>query len=563
MESKTIRIVDDGTAVKRAETWYRALFEEARDAILVLELPPEGPPIIRDANTEALRMHGYSRGELIGKPISFLDAEDDSASLIAKRSRRLQGTEGAIFEVRYRRKDGSVFVAEASVRSAAIGGKRLAIDISRDITERKKAEAYGEMGREVLQILNESGDLRDSIRRVIAALKTRTGFDAVGIRLQDGDDFPYFAQKGFSKDFLLTENTLVERAAGGGLCRDRDGNAYLECTCGLIISGKTDPANPLFTPGGSFWTNDSLPLLDIPPGEDPRLHPRNLCIHQNYASVALIPIRNRDRIVGLIQLNDRCRGGFSRDTVELMEGIASHIGAALMRKRVEESLRESEEALRAMLSEKKVLLKEVHHRVKNNLQVMSSLISLQADSLSDERLQGVLSDVRGRIITMALMHEKLYQTDDLAKLNFGEYAASLLQYLWRAHGSAAEKVRLNMSFAPLILPAEMAVHCGLILNELASNAIKHAFPSGTESGTESVTGCEVSVALDHDPATGAICLRVSDNGVGLPADLEWRQSSSLGLRLVQMLAGQMRGSVQLGPGSDLGLGTEFQVNFKA
>ena len=221
-------------------------------------------------------------------------------------------------------------------------------------------------------------------------------------------------------------------------------------------------------------------------------------------------------------------------------------------------MRESEEALRAMLSEKKVLLKEVHHRVKNNLQVMSSLVSLQADSLVDERLQGVLSDVRGRIMTMALMHEKLYQTDDLAKLNFGEYAASLLQYLWRAHGSAAEKVRLNMSFAPLILPTEMAVHCGLILNELASNTIKHAFPSGTESGT----GCEVSVASGYDPDTGTVSLRVRDNGVGLPADLEWRQSSTLGLRLVQMLAGQMRGTVQTGPGSDLGLGTEFQVIFK-
>ena len=232
-------------------------------------------------------------------------------------------------------------------------------------------------------------------------------------------------------------------------------------------------------------------------------------------------------------------------------------------KRAEESLRESEEALRVMLSEKEVLLKEVHHRVKNNLQVISSLISLQADSLADSRLQEGLRDVRDRVQTIALVHEMLYQADDLARLDFAEYATSLLQYLWRSHGTAAEKVRLNLSFAPLLLPVEAAVHCGLILNELVSNAIKHAFPNGTGSGTESVTGCEVSVALDHDPATGAICLRVSDNGVGLPADLEWRQSSSLGLRLVQMLAGQMRGTVQTGPGPDLGLGTEFQVNFKA
>jgi PAS domain S-box-containing protein len=113
------------------------------------------------------------------------------------------------------------------------------------ITERKRAEAYREMVREVLQILNDPGDLRDSIQRVLAAMKTRTGFDAVGIRLQDGDDFPYFAQDGFPKDFLVTENTLTERGADGGLCRNKDGSVSLECTCGLVISGKTDPDNPI------------------------------------------------------------------------------------------------------------------------------------------------------------------------------------------------------------------------------------------------------------------------------------------------------------------------------
>ena len=205
------------------------------------------------------------------------------------------------------------------------------------------------MGRAVLQILNEPGDLLDSIRRVLVELKTRTGFDAVGIRLQEGDDFPYLAQEGFSSDFLLTENTLIERAKDGGVCRDKDGNVSLECTCGLIISGKTDPANPHFTPGGSAWTNDSSLFLDIPPDKDPRLHPRNQCIHQGYASMALVPIRNMDRIVGLIQFNDRRKGRFTLDTVELLEGIASHIGVALMRKRAEEKTASSEALLNATL----------------------------------------------------------------------------------------------------------------------------------------------------------------------------------------------------------------------
>jgi PAS domain S-box-containing protein len=213
-------------------------------------------------------------------------------------------------------------------------------------------------------------------------------------------------------------------------------------------------------------------------------------------------------------------------------------------------LKQAEEQLRASLAEKEVLIKEVHHRVKNNLQIISSLVSLQADSMTDEKLKGVLSDVRDRVRTMALVHEKLYQTEELARLDFAEYAPSLLNYLWSAHGASTAKISLDMMFSPLILPVETAVNCGLILNELASNAIKHAFPDGG--------GGEVTVTLDHDPATGAVCLRVRDNGIGLSADLDRRKSATLGLRLVHMLAGQMRGTVQTGPGP----GTEFQIRFK-
>jgi len=215
------------------------------------------------------------------------------------------------------------------------------LGINRDITDLKRAEAYREMAREILQMLNEPGDLPIMIQRVLAVLKTRTGFDAVGIRLQDGEDYPYVAQMGFSPDFLLTENTLIGRTSDGGVCRNPDGHVSLECTCGLVISGKTDPANPLFTRGGSCWTNHSFPLLDLPPGADPRYRPRNTCIHQGFASVALVPIHVKDRIVGLLQFNDRRTGCFSLDTVEQFEGIASLIGAALMRTRADDQLKQA------------------------------------------------------------------------------------------------------------------------------------------------------------------------------------------------------------------------------
>jgi HD-GYP domain-containing protein (c-di-GMP phosphodiesterase class II) len=184
-------------------------------------------------------------------------------------------------------------------------------------------------------MLNEPGDADDSIQRLVAAIKTGTGFDAVGIRLREGEGFPYLASEGFSEGHLLSENELVMHNEAGEACRDENGDVVLECTCGLVLSGKGDP---LLSPGGSFWTSDSLPLLDLAPGEDPRIHPRNLCILEGFASVALVPIRDKERIVGLIHLADRRKDCFNGETVQLLEGIAIHIGEAMTRKRAEERL---------------------------------------------------------------------------------------------------------------------------------------------------------------------------------------------------------------------------------
>jgi PAS domain S-box-containing protein len=212
-------------------------------------------------------------------------------------------------------------------------------------------------------------------------------------------------------------------------------------------------------------------------------------------------------------------------------------------------LKLAEERTQAQLAEKEVMLREIHHRVKNNLQVISSLVSLQADTLVDPRMRAQLNEVRDRVRSMALVHEKLYQTADLAQLDFADYAASLMQSLWRSHGAPAEKVRLDLAVTPVTLPIEAAIPCGLILNELASNALKHGFPDGRAG--------QVTVGLSYNPETREVCLLVRDNGVGLAPGLEWRQSRSLGLRLVQLLAGQLRGTVATGSGP----GAEFKVVF--
>ena len=217
-----------------------------------------------------------------------------------------------------------------------------------DITEAKQNTKYRDLTREILQILNEPGDIKSSIRRTIDVLKERTGFDAVGIRMQKGNDFPYLDQSGFSNDFLLTENSLIEPDKKGKVCSDKNGNIKLACACGLVLSGNGDPDDPFVTDGGSWWTNDSSLIPDIPSNKDTRFHPRKQCIVHGYNSIALIPIRDNDEIVGLIQFNDFRKGVFNFNKIEFLEGIASHIGAAYMRKLAEERLRKNEELLRTI-----------------------------------------------------------------------------------------------------------------------------------------------------------------------------------------------------------------------
>jgi hypothetical protein len=233
-------------------------------------------------------------------------------------------------------------------------GQRI-LELERSKNESSRTEHYQFMAARILEILNSPDALRDSVKTILSVIKRETGFDAVGIRLRGGDDYPYFHQIGFAHDFLLAENSLIARDSNGGFCKDKSGNIDLECTCGLVILGKTDPKNPLFTEGGSVWTNNSLQLLDLKPEQDPRLHPRNNCIHQGYMSVALIPIRARGEIIGLLQLNDRKSDCFSLDIVKFFEGIGASIGVALMRKQIEEERDKLIADLKKALSEVRLL----------------------------------------------------------------------------------------------------------------------------------------------------------------------------------------------------------------
>jgi PAS domain S-box-containing protein len=306
--------------------------------------------LILEANLTLATLLGVARGELVSRLFSrFIPKEETDRHYLLSKALFATGEPQAC-ELKMVKDDGTPFWAQLTATAAqGAEGKPVSRIALSDITERKFIDSCRDMSQPVLQILNGPGDdLHDVIRRALTLLKEQTGFDAVGLRLQDGEDFPYFVQLGFSEAFLLTENALAERGPDGGVCRDKDGKVCLECTCGLVLSGRTDPTNPLFTRGGSFWTGDSTPLLGLPPEQDPRYHPRNECILQGYASVALIPVRDKGRIVGLLHLNSRRKGSLTLAAVKVLEDFAAHIGDALTRRKGDERLNRSNEQFRTL-----------------------------------------------------------------------------------------------------------------------------------------------------------------------------------------------------------------------
>ncbi|MDG2440497.1 MAG: histidine kinase dimerization/phosphoacceptor domain -containing protein, partial [Crocinitomicaceae bacterium] len=199
------------------------------------------------------------------------------------------------------------------------------------------------------------------------------------------------------------------------------------------------------------------------------------------------------------------------------------------------------------LKEKEVLLKEIHHRVKNNLQVISSILNLQSSFVKDENTLGILQESRNRIRSMAIIHENLYRTEDFSSINFADYLQNLTANLiatYRIH----DQVILNSDLDNIDLILDQAIPCGLLVNELITNSLKYAWRSG-EKGT---------ITMELKEEKGFVQLFIGDNGVGLPAKFEDMNSDTLGLQLVVTLVEQLDGELAV----DSDNGTKYLIKFE-
>jgi len=290
-----------------------------------------------------------------------------------------------------------------------------------------------------------------------------------------------------------------------------------------------------------------------------------------YLSRSIVRLREATRAINRGDFTVRVKHGSSSDVAELMDDFNRMAETLLTTTVKKQALEESEEELkrtnirlqqeiadheraeeqiRQSLEEKERLLAEIHHRVKNNMQIISSLLSLQSGHVTDEKALSLVRNCEERIRSMALVHERLYLSEDLSRIDFSRYIHSIALRLYQVYGVDSRAVTFSSGVKDVLFTIETAIPLGLILNELLSNALKHAFPTGGEG--------VITVGLDVDSETGEYTLTVADNGAGFSEDIDYRQSETLGLLLVNLLADQLGGTVTL----DRSGGTSFGITFR-
>lgn len=219
-------------------------------------------------------------------------------------------------------------------------------------------------------------------------------------------------------------------------------------------------------------------------------------------------------------------------------------------------IKTKEDQIKKSLKEKEVLLKEIHHRVKNNMQIISSLLNLQAKNINEENIQQIFNQCRSRIKVMSLVHDKLYRSSSLGKINFSNYVETLITHLMSINDAPERNIKLHLNLDEIYLDINTSIPLGLITNELVSNSLKHAFPAQSLFNNANKEPKQVSISIKKKKNKN-VELAVKDNGIGLPKNFEEKPKNSLGINLVMDLVKQIKGKIKI----DSSNGACFKIIF--
>ena len=324
------------------EVEYGQVLKSAADGFWVLDRSGR----ILEANRAVGKMHGYDHKQMPGMTVEQV-AGDETASAWRRHLARAGETGRDVFDARHRRKDGGWLDLEVSTSFLPVNGGRFASFI-RDAGECKHLEREHEIALNLIRRLSSPSDLKSLLADMTRLMREWSGCEAVGIRLRDGEDYPYFETRGFPEEFVRLESRLCRTGSGGDVLRDEAGNPVLDCMCGNVIQGRADPSLPFFTKNGSFWTNSTSELLASTSEKDRQARTRNRCNGEGYESVALIPLRYGDETLGLLQFNDHLRDRFNPETITLFERLAANLAIGLVQRRSTEQLLKHQEKYRSL-----------------------------------------------------------------------------------------------------------------------------------------------------------------------------------------------------------------------
>ncbi|MCK4694572.1 MAG: PAS domain S-box protein, partial [Candidatus Cloacimonetes bacterium] len=255
-----------------------------------------------------------------------------------------------------------------------------------------------------------------------------------------------------------------------------------------------------------------------------------------------VPLKVENSVIGVIAVQSYDDPNlYTEKDLEILTFISEEIALAIKHKQAEEQIKKD-------LEEKKIMLQEIHHRVKNNLQIISSLLNMQSSYIKDDEDKMLFQESRNRVLTMALIHEQLYRTEDLSSIDFNNYVKSATRHLMASYSVDPNQIRVRFDITEISFDINIAIPCGLIINELVSNAMKYAFPENKKG--------EIFISIKH--IDDSYRLFVSDNGVGMSKKTKLNNPATLGLQLVDALTKQIHGAVEI----DRKQGTKFTITFK-
>lgn len=516
--------------------------EVSESAILLFSIDNNG--IILQLEGQILKILGIDKKEFLGNSIFDTDTYSPSIfisiknAIIEKLSTSIFEYGDNVFQIYY------TSVRELNGRISGIIGAAI------DITEQKKTELLIKKKNEHISLLYEAGKLLS--RTLNINILYDTMFDTI-TKVAECDTLfvaSYDKKEKLIKYTYLKDKLVDETIDTNNIPPIPLAPAGYGIVSSVVRSGKAAIFNDYQT---------ELKKVKISFNVEKSVSQEiNTDAPKKVGSALIVPIRLDDDIIGVIQIFSHNINAYTKEQLSIIEALMHPIGLAInnaiLYQNAQNEIKErkfAETKISQALLEKELLLKEVHHRVKNNLQIVKSLINIQSRYIKDENLLRFFNESKDRIQSVALIHELLYQGSDITKISFSQYISQLTSYLINSLGISQDQFTLSIDDLNVLMSIDIAIPCGLIINELFSNSVKHAFP-GDKKGNIYIKLANVNDAVN------SYDLIVKDDGIGLPKDFKLDSSNnSLGMKIVYNLIKQLNGKVEINNHQ----GTEFKINF--